>query len=467
MVLTRRNAKFVIPLLGVVAVLLIVLRGPSTPDRAGRAPDAGQHVEAEARVWTCSMHPQVRQDRPGDCPICGMDLIPVEGGTTEEAGAERRLVVSAAAKGLMDISTSRVERRRVDQQVTLAGRVAYDEGLASRIAAWVPGRIDRLHVNSAGAVVERGQPMVDLYSPGLLAAQEELLQSLGALSRAEGAATPAAARAAGATLDAVRERLSLWGLSDEQISEIEERGTAEPVLTILAPADGTVIGIDATEGAYVSTGSTIYSIVDLSRVWIELDAYESDLARLGVGQVVDFSVDAYPGERFRGEISFIDPVVDATTRAVTVRVEADNSDGLFKPDMFVRATVQASYRGDGAPLVIPDSAPLLTGTRAVVYVEVPGTDSPTYEGREVVLGPRAGDYYVVRSGLTEGEIVVTEGGFKIDSALQIRAKPSMMNPEGEGGAGVRAHHGDGSVGEGWDAGEVHTSDADAREGHAH
>jgi Cu(I)/Ag(I) efflux system membrane fusion protein len=193
---------------------------------------------------------------------------------------------------------------------------------------------------------------------------------------------------------------------------------------------------------YVTTGTTMYSLADLSTVWVELEAYESDLAWIREGQDVAFTTEAHPGETFHGKVSFVDPVVDPATRTVKVRVEAGNGDGKLKPQMFVRALAHADAgHGGRAPLVIPKTAPLLTGTRAVVYVEVPGADSPTYEGREVVLGSRAGDYYVVREGLSEGELVVTEGNFKIDSALQIRAKPSMMSPEG--GAAPTGHdHGE-------------------------
>ena len=428
--LTRRNARFVIPLLGVVAILIILLLAPSTSDRVATSGQGGEGVEAEGQIWTCSMHPQVRQPGPGKCPICGMDLIPVEAEPGAEAAGERTLVVSEAGKKLMEIATSPVERRPVDVEVRLVGRVGYDEGNVSRITAWVPGRIERMHVDYTGAVVEAGQPMADLYGPSLLAAQEELLQSRDAVDRAERADASEAVRAARATLEAVRDRLRLWGLSDGQIAEIEERGTVEPTITILAPTSGTVIEKNATEGMYVAIGSPIYLIADLSTVWVELEAYESDLAWIREGQEVVFTTEAHPGETFHGEVSFVDPVVDPTTRTVRVRVEAGNEDGRLKPEMFVRAVAYAhAGHGERAPLVIPRTAPLLTGARAVVYVEVPGSDSPTYEGREVVLGPRAGDYYVVREGLSEGERVVTEGSFKIDSALQIRAKRSMMSPD--------------------------------------
>ncbi len=397
-----------------------------------------EEVTAAASTWICPMHPQIQQPEPGDCPICGMDLVPIEGEIQDEGG-ERRLTVSEAGRRLMEIETALVERRHVEAEVEMVGRVAYDEGRVATISAWVDGRIDRLYASYEGAVVRRGDPMVDLYSPSLLAAQEELLQSKEAVARAEESGSGDWARA---TLGAVRERLRLWGLSDAQIREIETRGTAEPHVTITAPVGGTVVEKNVNEGSYVSTGMAIYTIADLSNVWIELDAYESDLAWIRLGQTVEIRVEAIPGGTTSGQISFIDPTVDPRTRTVKVRVEIPNTGGALKPDMFVRGVVSAvPHDHDRGPLVIPATAALVTGKRAVVYVEILGTDRPTYEGREVALGARAGDHYVVLSGLTAGERVVTEGAFKIDSALQIRAKPSMMSPEGNETPPVHEHGG--------------------------
>ena len=243
---------------------------------------------------------------------------------------------------------------------------------------------------------------------------------------------------------------------------------------------------------YVTTGTPIYTVADLSEVWVKLDAYESDLPWIRYGQEVTFSAEAHPGETFKGWISFIDPMLDPKTRTVKVRVNVSNPDGRLKPEMFVRAVVQSQVVREGMvmdpnmagqwvcpmhpsvvraeagtcdicgmdlvtteslgyvaadeagqpPLVIPASAPLITGRRAVVYVEKPESEHPTFEGREVVLGPRAGDYYIVESGLSEGQRVVTKGNFKIDSALQIQAKPSMMNP---GGQTMPMHHQHGAM----------------------
>ncbi len=444
MTMTRDGKRIVIPILAAVALVIVILAFVGRPgSQSGEGEGATeQAAEQVATMWICPMHPQIRQPEPGDCPLCGMDLVPVVEEAEDDEG-ERRLTVSEAGRKLMEIRTSPVERRHVPAEIDLVGKVAYSESRVSQITAWVPGRLDRLHIDYTGYVVKKGDPMVDLYAPELLAAQEELVQSSQAARRARSGASVAAREMAEVTLEAVRERLRLWGLTDPQIREIEERGAPEPHVTILAPTGGTVIEKNATEGMYVGTGTVIYTIADLSTVWVELDAYETDLSRIRTGQDVEIGVEAFPGERFSGAISFIEPTVDPTTRTVKVRVEVENPRGRLKPDMFVRAVVLAGHPAGhaAAPLVIPATAPLITGRRAVVYVEIEGADRPTFEGREVVLGARVGDYYEVREGLTEGERVVTEGSFKIDSALQIRAKPSMMSPEGAEAPAAGGHGG--------------------------
>lgn len=407
----------------------------------GGGEETAQTEAVVAAEWTCSMHPQVRQGGPGDCPICGMDLIPVEDEHGDEADAERVLTVSEAGMKLMEVETAPVHRMQVTVDVDMVGSVSHDESRVARIAAWVPGRIERLYADYLGYEVVPGAPLFDVYSPELVAAQEELVQSSSAYDSALGTDNDRARETTLGVLKAARRKLALWGLSDGQIAEIERRGTAEPSLTILAPTGGTVVEKNVVEGAYVQTGQTILTVADLSRVWIELEAYESDLAWLSEGLPLRFTVEASPGVEFVGEISFIEPVVDPATRTVAVRAEVDNPGGLLRPDMFVRASVAAAATGDGGapPLVIPATAPLITGKRAVVYVRLENSARPTFEGREVTLGPRAGDYYIVKSGLMEGERVVVEGAFKIDSALQIRAEPSMMNPDpAESGEGASA-----------------------------
>ncbi|MFN2287235.1 MAG: efflux RND transporter periplasmic adaptor subunit [Chromatocurvus sp.] len=478
--------------LGLIALAFaagFLLRGCS---QSALPPDTRHLTSAEApetMVWTCSMHPQIKLPKAGQCPICFMDLIPLASDDDAEGGV-RELSVSETAAKLMDIETVPVERRFVTAEVRMVGKVDYDETRVSYITAWVPGRLDRLFVDYTGVPVQKGDHLVSIYSPELLSAQEELLQAIGAVKSLERSDVSIVRDTTAATVEAVREKLRLWGLTPEQIKEIERRGSADEHVTIYAPAGGIVVHKNAQEGMYVQTGSRIYTIADLSRMWINLDAYESDLAWLRYGQQVQFTTESYPGERFAGTISFIHPVLNEATRTIKVRVNVSNEDGRLKPGMFVRAVVEAKvatggrimdtvlagkwispmhpevvkdgpgecdvcgmplvraeslgYVGDeitaeDKPLVIPATAPLLTGKRAVVYVAVPGADRPTFEGREIVLGPRAGDDYLVAHGLAEGDRVVTKGNLKLDAELQIRAKPSMMTPAGGGGSGGHAH----------------------------
>jgi Cu(I)/Ag(I) efflux system membrane fusion protein len=322
--------------------------------------------------------------------------------------------------------------------------------------------------------------MVYLYSPELLSSQAELIQALKAVQNLRPQTSELIKRSTEATLEAARGKLRLLGLRKEQIEDIEKADRPTEHITIYSPISGIVIDKHAAEGTYVKTGTKIYTVADLSHLWVKLDTYESDLSWIRYGQEVEFATEAYPGEVFKGRISFIAPVLDPRTRTVKLRVNVPNPQGKLKPDMFVRAIVRSGIAQSGkvmepdmagkwicpmhpsvvkdtasqcdicgmdlvtteslgyvkaelpeqAPLVIPASVPLITGKRAVVYVQLPDPNKPVFEGREVVLGPRAGDYYLVEEGLVEGDIVVTKGNFKIDSSLQIQAKPSMMQKEG-------------------------------------
>ncbi len=435
-----------------------------------------QTAEQKSTIWTCSMDTQIRQPSPGKCPICGMDLIPV----TTETGAigDKQIAFSQEALKLMEVQTTPVVRKFVEAEIRMVGKVDYDETRVKNITAWVPGRIDRLYVDFTGITVNKGDHMVDLYSPELISAQAELLQTLKAAGSIRDNTSDLMRRTTLATLEAAREKLRLLGLTRAQIDKIESAGQPVTHITVYSPMGGIVINKHATEGMYVNTGTPVYTIADLSRLWVKLDAYESDLPWVRYGQEVEFSAEAYPGQVFKGKISFRDPILNAKTRTVKVRLNVDNPDGRLKPGMFVRGVLRAKVAQGGAvmepeltgkwicpmhpsvikdqpdkcdicemdlvtteslyttasepnepPLVIPATAPLITGKRAVVYVRIPDANKPTFEGRQIVLGPRAADYYLVKEGLEEGEVVVTNGNFKIDSALQIQARPSMMSAE--------------------------------------
>ncbi len=427
--------------IGFVAVILIAfllglaLRGGSPEiDHSGHSA-----IEAANTVWTCSMHPQIQMPEAGQCPICGMDLIPLKSSSdgNESPGA---LTLSASAQKIAEIQTTTVVRQSVEITLRMVGKLEVDETRVREIAARVPGRIDRLYVDYTGVPVRNGEKLFDLYSPELYSAQEELIQAIRASHQLSQSTMESTRISATRTIEAVKERLRLWGLTDAQIEEIEKRGTPSDHVTIVAPMSGIVLHKSAVEGAYVKIGTRVYEIADLSVLWLKLDVYESDLSWMELGLSVDFETDTYPGEKFHGVVAFIDPMLNEKSRSIKVRVNVENPNGRLKPGMFARAVVRAAVGGNdqGLPLIIPASAPLVTGTRAVVYVE--DADQPgQYHGREVALGPKAGDFYVIKEGLEEGERVVSNGSFKIDSALQIQAKKSMMNPQGGGPAPVHQH----------------------------
>ncbi len=432
---------------GVVGLIIIAIvafslgsfftGGSSSP---GEEADLNNHSEAassEPTIWTCSMHPQIKLPKPGKCPICGMDLIPLESGGAGELGP-REIKLSETARQIARIETTPVRRSTAEAEIRMVGKLDYNETKVSYITAWYPGRIDKLFVNFTGTTVKKGEQMAYIYSPEMIAAQEELLQAKKAVKTITDGSSILKSTAQ-ATLAAARDKLRLYGLSDDQINEIESLREIPDHISILAPAGGVVVDKHVNEGMYVQTGMRLYTIADLSELWAFFDAYESDLPWIKLNQDVKFTSLSFPGEIFRAKIDFIDPILDPKTRTVKVRAVVDNSDGRLKPDMFISGVLKSRLNLSGkvaagnsyeSPLLIPVTAPLITGTRAVVYVEKQNDDEGSiFEGREITLGPRAGNFYIVKSGLEEGDMVVTNGAFKIDAELQIQAKPSMMLPE--------------------------------------
>ncbi len=377
------------------------------------------------QIWTCSMHPQIRQNEPGDCPICGMDLIPLQDEQDSEIDP-LAISMSPTAMQLANIQTAVVGSMEPVRQVRLNGKIQEDERLVFSQSSHVPGRIEELMVNFTGEYIKKGQVIASVYSPALVTAQEELFEAQKIKDTQP------------QLFNAVKEKLTNWKLTDQQIEQILQSGTAKETLTIQADGSGYVIKKMVNPGDYVSRGQTIYQIADLSRVWVLFDVYESDLPWIKKGDKVEFTVASLPGETFTGKLSFLDPVIDPKTRVAKARVAIDNPGLKFKPEMFVSGTVRAQLPKKSNAVVIPKTAVMWTGERSVVYVKSATDQGVNFKMREVMLGPSLGESYVIESGLKDGEEIAVNGTFSIDAAAQLAGKPSMMNPEG--GPAITGHN---------------------------
>ncbi len=502
----------------------------------------------EILFWTCSMHPQIKQKESGRCPICDMDLTPMR----EDAGGggKASLKLGERARQLASIRTTPVAYRELVKSVYTVGKIDYNESRVSHVTAWVSGRIEKLYVDFTGTIVKKGEHLVSMYSPDLLSTQKEYLLAYSGIEQFSNSDIPEVISSSKSLLENTKQRLLLWGITEEQIDNLERTQKPQNNLTIFAPIGGTIIQKNAIEGMYFKTGDKLFTIVDLSRVWLYLDIYEYDLPWIRYGQEIEVLAESYPGEVFHGKVVFIDPFLNETTRAVKVRINMDNREGKLKPGMYVNARLKAqlgskgvvidakimgkymcpmhpdvisdkegdcpecgmkleliggrtgvfapgliqahydcpiqcegsasdepgncprckmvlvenkgdnvqgqdkvyvcsehievqtglpgtcpscqrslkkSSEGEAGVLAVPHSAVLVTGKRNIVYVE---KEEGNYVLREVVLGPKADEYYPVIEGLNAGEKVVTEGNFLIDSQMQLLGKPSLLSKEG-------------------------------------
>ena len=412
-------------------------------------------------VHVCPMNCVPPMDKAGKCPICGMELVPLRLGSEMDKAGPSRLKLTPEAIELGSIQVAPVVRKPVDAQVKLFGQIDYDPAHMSYVTTFMPGVIDRIYVKRAGQFVRWGDPLFDIYSSDLLETQRQLIGAMKfvpsflAFQRGlphvaiespvqerkkpeSGKRSPEEA-AALRTINAIRHKLLIMGLPKRDIDGLMKVGEPTGIATLYAPMYGQVVVQNAFEGTYVNRGAPIFTLADPQHVWAKLEAYESDYPWIRKGQNVTFETEVYPGERFRGKIVYVDPVFDPTTRTFNIGVIYPDRGGRLKAGMLVRAVIHARLRTDGkvqgrgdkadsGSLVIPLSAPLITGKRSVVYVTVAG-EAGVFEGREVVLGPKAENHYVVLEGLKEGDQVVVNGNFKIDSAVQILARPSMMDME--------------------------------------
>jgi len=372
--------------------------------------------ENKKTIWTCAMHPQIRMDHPGKCPICGMDLIPLVQNTAFVN--PDAVVMTEEGIKLAEVQTSIVSRQKPVKKIQLYGKIQADERLVQTQSAHIPGRIEKLFVNFTGKEVRQGQSIAQIYSPELVIAQKELLEALKMKEMQPG------------LLDAAREKLRQWKFTDSQIADIENSGAAKTVFDVYATVSGIVTNKSVNVGDYVSQGAPLYEIADLSHLWALFDAYETDLPWIKKGDRITFALESQPGKEFNGTVSFIDPVINPQTRTASVRVEITNAGNLLKPDMFATGVLTAHLASSGSSLVIPQTSVLWTGTRSVVYVKLADAKEPSFVMREITLGPALSNSFVVLDGLKKGEEIVTNGTFSVDASAQLEGKPSMMNPMG-------------------------------------
>ncbi len=371
------------------------------------------HKSDSGQMWTCSMHPQIMQAEAGSCPICGMDLIPSE--ITGDGLAPNQFRMTENALALADVQTTVITGELSEKgKIVLSGKIIVNEETNAIQTAHFSGRVEKLYVNYTGEKINKGQLLASVYSPELVAGQQELLTA-SKLKKTQPD-----------LYKSVRNKLSLWKLSDTQIEAIENSGKIRNNVQIYADESGIVIEKLVEIGSHLKEGQPMYKIANLGSVWASFDAYENSIANLKKGQPLKIKAKAFIGEEYEANISFINPVLNESTRTIEVRAVLRNNDGKFKPGMFVEGVVELHQNTKKESIVIPKSAVLWTGERSVVYVK-PDSTYPIFEMREVMLSDASGDNYVITKGLSVGDEIVTNGTFTVDASAQLKGKKSMMN----------------------------------------
>jgi membrane fusion protein, copper/silver efflux system len=380
-------------------------------------------------LYYCPMHPAYISDKPGDCPICNMKLVPMEEGPETEAGkggpgieGHATIDVPLARRQLIGVTTGAVEKKDVKLPIRTVGLVEYDEKKLSAVTLKFGAWIEELHVKAAGDRVKKGQALFAVYSPDLLEAQRNYLVALEA-TKAQGPTAPAGvASTLDATVRSARERLLLWDLTEDQIREIEAKKEPRMRVDILSRVEGIVTERNAVQGDFVAAGMPVFRLADISTVWIDAAIYEQELPLVKPGATAKVVLPAFPGETFEYEVDFVYPYLDRDTRTVKARLDVRNPDGRLRPGMYAEATIEVDL---GENLVVDREAVFDAGTRQIVFVDL---GDGRLEPREIKAGRRAAGLVIVLDGLKEGEKVVTSGTFLIDS--ESRLKAAVMRSQG-------------------------------------
>ncbi len=396
-----------------IGILLgsLIFGGSDTP----KSEHNHKEEQVTKTIWTCSMHPQIRMDKPGKCPLCGMELIPLE--SNKSVANTNAVQMTADAMKLANIQTMIVGSKQANKELRLNGKIQIDERNLYTQSSHIPGRIETLKINFTGEKVYRGQTLAMVYSPQLVTAQEELLQAYNMKKTQP------------ELFEAAKQKLNNWKIGENTINKIVSNGKPIQQFPITADVSGVITAKKVELGDYVDRGMPIYEIADLSKLWVLFDVYESDMPWVNVGDEVSYTVKSLPGKTFKGIISFIDPLINAQTRVASARVEVKNSDDKLKPEMFVSGVIKNDISKTASnDLIIPKSAVMWTGERSIVYIKSNGGNNINFTLRNVTLGPSLGDAYVIKNGLKAGDEIVVKGTFTVDAASQLAGKPSMMNP---------------------------------------
>jgi Cu(I)/Ag(I) efflux system membrane fusion protein len=380
-------------------------------------PTAAPASERRILYWYDPMHPQYRSDKPGASPDCGMEMVPMY---ADEAAAQQNLPagavqISPQKQQLTGVRTAPVSRRELTKTIRTVGIVQPDETLVHKVHTKFPGWVEKLFVNSMGQHVRAGDPIIAIYSPDLVSTQTEYLLARRGYEQLHHSPVADAADSSKTLLEAARRRLLLWDVTPQQIRELEEAGRAQTSVTLHSPVSGYVTAKDVYQGVYVTPEMDLYTVTDLSRVWVVLDVYEHEVPDVHVGTPVTLRLSYYPGATLAGAVAYVYPYLDGKTRTNKVRVELNNPGMRLKPDMYASAEIQASL---GNQLVVPDDAVLDSGTRQIVFV---ATGNGHFEPRAVQLGQRADGYIAVIGGVQDGEQVVVAANFMVDSESQLKA----------------------------------------------
>ena len=413
----KSNIKYIT--IAILALTIGLVAGYFIFGNNQKAAEAHNHesqvvqTSTEAEIWTCSMHPRIKQNEPGDCPLCGMDLIPLEANSSNNPLV---LEMTDAAVKMANIQTTIVGEKNstTGKTIRLSGKIQPDERLASSQVTHISGRIEKLYVSFTGEQVIKRQKIAKLYSPELITAQRELLEAhkLKDLNPD--------------LVEAARNKLRYWKIGNAAIEQIEQKGEIQENFTVYADETGIVTNRRVSVGDYIKQGEPLFDLMNLRKVWVLFDTYEEDLSSVSIGDKIEFTTPSLPNNTFKTTVTFIDPVINSVTRVASIRTEVSNSKKLLKPEMLVYGTLKKRANSSNQ-LIVPKSAVMWTGKRSVVYTKVPDTNIPSFEFREIEIGEAVGSNYQVISGLEAGEEVVSYGSFTIDAAAQLNNQKSMMN----------------------------------------